>query len=80
MGSIVWQRMKTNIKSTTKLLSFNNQFCKREKYTMFEHFKIHREMLVADSYIPIDKDSNSYKWENKLTKINTCSILALVTM
>ena len=41
---------------------------------MFEHFKIHREMLVAYSYIRIDKDSNSYTWENKLTKTNTCPI------
>lgn len=74
MGSIMQRRMTTNIKSTTKLLSFNNQFSNKEKYMMFEHFKIHREMLVADSYIPIDKDSNTYKWENKLTKINTCPI------
>jgi hypothetical protein len=44
---------------------------------MFEHFKIHRKMLVVNLYKPIDEvvwNVDNYKWQKIVQLKTTCSI------
>ena len=46
--------MTNTIKSMTLFFSSYSKFCNKDKYFMFEHFKIHKETLILNSYQPSD--------------------------
>ena len=50
-------RMVRNYKTNDLVSVFINKFCNKEKYLMFEHFKIHIKLLEANRFKPLDKGS-----------------------
>ena len=54
---MLW-RMARKYKTNDLIFVFINNFCNKEKYLMFEHFKIHTKLLVANHFKPINKGSS----------------------
>ena len=68
--------MARNFKSITLILPFNNKLCNKERRLMFEHFKIHRELVEVSLYKLVDKDDldlSNFKWQITQLK-KACSI------